>query len=418
MPKLLSVNNYYYYRGGAETVFLEHNEIFGALGWEVVPFAMKHPRNLPTRWSGFFVEEIEFGEQYSFSEKLLRLPRVVYSLEARRKLGRLLDEVRPDVCHAHNVYHHLSPSIFGLLKRRGVPTVLTLHDLKIACPAYQMLATDGICERCRGGQLQQVVLNRCIKNSTALSAVVMVEAILHRLLGSYSRCVDRFVVPSRFYIDKLCEWGLPRSQFTHVPNFVNASRYQPRFAPGSSFVYFGRLAREKGLMTLIRAAAEAHCSLTVIGTGPQLDELRQLAQQLQADVTFLGYRTGEALHAAVRDARAIVLPSEWYENAPMSLLEGYALGKPVIGARIGGIPELIRENETGITFTSGDVGSLSAALRNMAEREDAEVEAMGRCARQWVENAFSADTYRERILQTYRELGVPDSHELPAPARA
>ena len=418
MPKLLTVNNYYYYRGGAETVFLEHSKIFAALGWEVVPFAMKHPKNLATPWSEFFVEEIEFGEQYSMGEKLLRIPRVVYSLEARKKLGRLLDKVRPDVCHAHNVYHHISPSIFGLLKRRGVPTVLTLHDLKIACPAYQMLAKDGICERCRGGHLQNVLLNRCIKNSATLSAVVMVEAIVHRLLGSYTRCVDRFIVPSRFYIDKLTEWGLPRSLFTHVPNFVNPSHYRPLFSAGIPFVYFGRVAREKGLTTLIRAAAEAHCRLSVVGTGPQLDELRKLAEQLRADVAFLGYRTGEALHDAVRSARAVVLPSEWYENAPMSVLEAYALGKPVIGARIGGIPELIRENETGVSFTSGDATSLAAALRKMAERPDSEVEAMGRCARDFVENAFSAERYRDRILQTYRELGVTDARDLPAPASA
>jgi glycosyltransferase involved in cell wall biosynthesis len=403
---LLAVNNYYYYRGGAEAVFLEHNRMFEALGWTVVPFAMKHRKNLHTPWSEYFVEEVEFGEQYSLREQLIRVPKVIFSFEARRKLERVLDKAPPDVCHAHNIYHHISPSILSLLKRREVPTVLTLHDLKIACPEYHMLAPDGICERCRSGRLHNVLTNRCIKGSAALSAVVMLEAIVHRWIGSYSRCVDRFIVPSRFYLEKFCEWGMPRSVFRHVPNFVSVDRYRPQFMPGRDFVYFGRVSREKGLATLVHAVAAVRCRLLVAGGGPELEEMRALAARLAADVVFLGFREREELHEIVRSARAVIVPSEWYENAPMSVLEAYALGKPVIGARIGGIPELMRENECGVSFESADRTSLAAALREMIGRSDSEVEEMGRCARRWVERDFTPETYRDRILEIYRELGV------------
>jgi glycosyltransferase involved in cell wall biosynthesis len=406
MPTLLSVNNYFYYRGGAETVFLEHNRMFEALGWNVVPFAMQHRSNLHSPWSKYFVANIEFGEQYSLREQLVRVPKVIYSVEARRNLGRLLDRVQPDVCHAHNIYNHISPSILGLLRRRGIPTVLTLHDLKIACPAYNMLAPDGICERCRGGRLYNVLVHRCVKESAALSGIMMVEALLHRVLGSYSRCVSRFVVPSRFYIEKLGEWGMATSLFRHVPNFVDAERYRPQYAPGTAFVYFGRISREKGLATLIRAAAAVRCQLVVIGTGPDLQAMVDLAAACAADVSFPGYLRGAALHDAVRSARAVVLPSEWYENAPLSVLEAYALGKPVVGARIGGIPELIRENETGVCFASGDQAALAAVLRDMMQRSAAELEQMGMRARSWVETEFTAGVYQARILQIYRELGV------------
>jgi len=406
MQTLLSINNYYYYRGGAETVFLEHNKMFEALGWNVVPFSMKHPRNLETPWARYFVEEIEFGEHYSISEQLVRVPKVIYSVEARRNLSRLLDDVRPRLCHAHNIYNHISPSILGLLKRRGIPIVLTLHDLKIACPAYNMLAPDGICERCRGGRLYNVLVHRCIKGSTALSAVMMVEALLHRVLGSYRNCVNRFVVPSRFYINKFSEWGMPTSKFRYVPNFVAAEHYRPQFYPGTAFVYFGRISPEKGLATLIRATAAAQTQLIVVGSGPDLQKMRRLATELNADVSFLGFLTGEPLHEVVRSARAVVLPSEWYENAPMIVLEAYALGKPVIGAEIGGIPELIRDNETGVCFASGDEGSLCAALRRVIALPNVEVEGMGRSARRLVETEFTATLYRNRILEIYRELGV------------
>lgn len=415
MPTLLSINNYFYYRGGAETVFLEHNRMFEALGWNVVPFAMKHPKNLPTQWSKYFIDEIEFGEHYTLAERLKRIPKVIYSFEARQKLWRLLDDTRPDVCHAHNIYNHISPSILGLLRSRGVPTVLTLHDLKIACPAYNMLAPDGICERCRGGRLYNVVVHRCIKGSAALSAVMMAEAVLHRVLGSYRRCVSRFVVPSRFYITKLSEWGMPTELFRYVPNFVDVGRYRPQYAPGIGFVYFGRLSREKGLATLVRAAAAAQCQLKVIGSGPDLAGLRALAAEVDAHVTFAGFLTGDLLHDAVRSARAVIVPSEWYENAPMSVLEAYALGKPVIGARIGGIPELILENETGVCFASGDAAALAVTLRDMMQRPDAELEQMGRRARSWVETEFTAEVYRERILKLYSELGVKITNNAPAP---
>src|SRR5580692_10601183 len=156
---------------------------------------MQDPKNHPTPWSRYFIDDLEMQGAYSPLQKLSRLPKVIYSLEARRKLAALIDNVRPDIAHGHNIYHHISPSILGLLKRRGIPTVLTLHDLKIACPAYNMLAPDGVCERCRGGRLYNVLLHRCIKGSTALSAVVMIESVVHRMLGSYRRYVDRFIVP-------------------------------------------------------------------------------------------------------------------------------------------------------------------------------------------------------------------------------
>ncbi len=407
MPTLLSINNYHYYRGGAETVFLEHNRMFRELHWEVVPFAMSHPKNLPTPWSKFFVDELEFGHQYSLPDKLRRLPKVIYSFEARAKLSKLLGLTRPDVAHGHNIYHHISPSILGLLRRRSIPTVLTLHDLKIACPAYSMLASDGICERCRSGRLYNVVAHRCIKDSLALSLVVMLEAALHKLLGSYRHCVDRFVVPSRFYIEKFAAWGFPSAQFVHVPNFIEPARYRPEYSPGRHFLYFGRLSREKGVRTLIEAAARCGAPLALVGTGPQADELRVLARQLQARVEFLGYLTGDALHDAIRSARAVVLPSEWYENAPMSVLEGYALGKPLLGARIGGIPELLQEGLTGRSFESSNVDSLAGALQDFMARPAAELQELGRNGRQWVENEFSAARYADSIRAVYRGLGVP-----------
>ncbi|MGH8550791.1 MAG: glycosyltransferase family 4 protein [Methylococcales bacterium] len=403
---LLSINNYFYRRGGAEVVFLEHNRLFEDAGWRVVPFAMRHENNLPTEWNTFFPEEIEYGRDYTLIEKAKNAFKITHSFESAEKGAALVDHIAPSVAHAHNVYHHLSPSIFRVLKNRGVPVVLTLHDLKIACPAIRMLARDGICERCKGGAIWNVVSHRCIKNSLALSTVIFMETAVQRFIGSYSRYVDRFVVPSRFYIEKFVEWGWDRARFVYIPNFVDVSALQPAGVPGESFAYVGRLGPEKGVGTFIRALAQSGCTGVIVGTGPEEGRLKALAARLGASVQFLGYRTGEDLFDTIRAARAIVLPSEWYENAPMSVMEAYALERPVIGACIGGIPELIREGETGVTFESGNSEALAGLLADFNSRPVSELQAMGRTGRQWVEREYSDLRYRDRILELYETMGV------------
>jgi glycosyltransferase involved in cell wall biosynthesis len=402
---LLSINNYYYPRGGAEVVFFRHNGMLHDAGFRVVPFAMNHEMNVGGAHRPEFVAELEYGrESDGLAAKIRKGLKSVYSFEARSKLAQLIDRASPDVCHAHNVYHHLSPSILGLVRARGIPLVMTLHDLKIACPAYSMLSHDGVCERCRDGRLYQVVTHRCMKGSLALSALVMLESYLHLLLGSYLRNVDRFLVPSRFYLAKLVEWGFPAERFEYVPNFVAADSFEACYAPGARFVYFGRLSREKGIATLIRAAREARVGLDVIGTGPMERELRELAAG--EDVRFLGYLTGAKLNAAVSSARAVVVPSEWYENAPLSVLEGAALGKPLIVARIGGLPELVVDGESGFSFEAGSVAGLAACLRRVADLPDAAVAAAGTAARRRIEDEFSPQRYLERIRAVYGRLGV------------
>lgn len=406
MATLLSINNYYYRRGGAEVVFLAQNELFESMGWKVVPFAMHHKHNIPSPWSRYFVDEIEFGEQYSLLEKLRKIPKTIYSTESQRKLESLIAAEKPDICHIHNIYHHISPSILPVLKRQRIPVVLTLHDLKIACPAYKMLNRSGVCERCKQGRLYNVVTNRCVKDSIALSTVVLLEGVLHRLLKTYEKNVDRFVVPSEFYLEKFVEWGWNRERFVHIPNFVDVVEHQAGDSVGSQFVYFGRLAPEKGVATFIRAAALAGVSALIVGTGPEHEALIGLAKSLGADVKFLGYRSGEQLREVIRAARATVLPSEWYENAPISVLESYALGVPVIGARIGGIPELIREGETGFTFLSGSADELAVVLRKTQEMSCAELAAMGRNARALAESEFTSERYSERLVNLYADLGA------------
>jgi len=403
MPTLLSINNYHYRRGGAESVFLAHNELFAQSGWEVVPFCMKHEGNLPSDWEQHFVDEIELGATYNFTERLRKSAKAIYSWEAQKKIGRLLHDVKPDLAHGHNIYHHISPAILSTLSKKGIPIVLTLHDLKLACPAYRMITHDGICERCKGGRLYNATRNRCMHGSTPLSIWVTIEAYVHRFLRSYAKHVDRFIVPSRFYISKFEEWGWAGDRFTYIPNFVRGEEIRPEFRPADGFVYFGRLSGEKGLATLIKASVSADVRIQIIGTGPEESNLKALASQLDARVEFPGYLSGEALFDRLRASRAIVLPSEWYENAPISLLEAYATGKPVIGANIGGIPEMITE-ERGRTFEAFSANSLAEVLTEFNDMPIGELEQMGRSARTYVMAVHSRQSYLDKCRSVYETL--------------
>ena len=410
MPKLLSINSYHYRRGGADAVYLDHAALFEELGWDNAFFSMHHPNNLPSPWSKFFVDEIQIGHDYSLLEKIVKATKVVYSFEAQRRIAQLFDTFKPDVAHLHNIYHHLSPSILPTLKRAGIPIVMTAHDLKLACPSNKMLTSKGICEECKVARYHRAIVNKCVQNSRAASTIIAFESSLHRILDSYKKHVDRIVVPSRFFIDKLVQWGWPKDVFRYVPNFVNAEQFQASFEPGDYFVFFGRLAPEKGVATLIKAAAAARVRLVIIGTGPLQQELKSLAEQLNARIEFVGFQTGAALHRYVAQSRATVLPSEWYENAPISVLEGLAMGKPAIGARIGGIPEIIRPGESGWLFESGNVAQLAQLLTQVSGMANEQVALLGRRGRAIVEAEFSRTRYTNAMLALYGELGVASSN--------
>lgn len=404
--RLLAINNYFYRRGGAESVFLDHIKLFSDIGWQTAPFAMQHPDNFASDWSSYFVSEIEYGRESGLLTKVAQAGKIIYSWEARDRIKALIERFRPNVAHAHNVYHHLSPSIFPVLKAAGIPTVMTAHDLKLACPAYKMLSHNQICERCKGGRIYNVALHKCIKDSTALSGLVLVETAIHRTLGLYRNTLDRIVVPSRFYISKLIEWGWPQEKLVYIPNFAQTDNLAPFEHEGDYFAYVGRLAPEKGIGTLIRAAAIAGQKLVIAGTGPEEQSLRALAAETGGDITFAGYVSGERLHRLIGEAKALILPSEWYENAPISILEAYALGVPVIGADIGGIPEMIVPGETGMVARTGDAEDLARVMGEAASLTPQARRRMGRQGRSWAGQEFSPEAYRNRTLELYAELGA------------
>lgn len=412
MAKLLNLNTYHYRRGGADAVYFDHIELFEGIGWQTAAMAMSHPKNEPSPWDQYFVDELEFGSEYGVLQKISMAGKIIYSLEAKNKVEKLIDDWQPDVAHAHNLYHHISPSVLTVLKKKNIPTVLTAHDFKLACPAYKMFNNSGICERCKGGNLSHVILNRCVRDSLMISSLVAVESTIHRLFGLYKNSLDKIVVPSRFLFNKLVEWGWAEEKLAYIANFVHIEQYQPNYQPGDYFVFFGRLAKEKGVDRLLMAGAKAGVKLKILGTGPLEQELKDFAGLEQVDVEFLGYRSGDELKTIIAESRAVVLPAQWYENAPISIMEAFALGKIVIGSNLGGIPEMIEDSHTGYLFDHDDEQQLVSVLSRVSQMPDSQLISMGKTAREHVSQHFTSANYLAKMLALYQQLGVVDESSL------
>jgi len=404
---VLFLNNYHYMRGGSERVYFGDMAMVEANGHRVAPFARRTSGDRESPYARFFPEDLQ-TDRVTVSLKGLRtVGEVIHSGAVAKCLEQLLAEFQPDVAHAHNIYGRLTTSVLRVLKRRDIPVVMTLHDYKLICPSYNMQCRGSVCEACQGRHFYHAVVRRCLKGSQAASAVYAVESYFNRFLGRYRKGVDLLVSPSGFLRDKLIEYGWDAGRIEVVANCLDLDGFTPAYMPGDHLLYLGRLSEEKGVGLLLDAfsSISGDVELVVAGTGPLDEELRVRAAG-DPRVRFVGYMQGDALEDLVRQSRAVVIPSTWYENAPMSILEAMAYGKPVIGARIGGIPEMVEDGVTGILFSPGDRDGLTNRLKAFFAMREREVDEMGRAARRRVEAEYGAEDHYERLMAVYeRAMG-------------
>jgi glycosyltransferase involved in cell wall biosynthesis len=399
--KVLLVNKFYYRRAGAETAFFNLAELLESRGHAVVPFSTRHPESLRSSYEADFASYSELGGRSTVRESIRAARNFLYSREARRKIERIIEREKPDVAHLHNIYHHLSPSILGPLRKHSIPTVMTLHDYKVVCPAYTLYSGGRTCERCRGGNFSRAVFRRCSKGSLGRSVLLAAEAFLHGpVLRSYEK-VDLFLSPSRFLLDKVREMGFDRPAAV-VPNVFFADRFPPAAsASGRRIVFAGRLTREKGVATFLRAVRDIPSEVRIIGTGPDEARLRAIAAGAgSVSIHFLGRLPFPKLLDEIRESLFVVCPSEWYENLPYAVLEAFAMGKPVVAARIGGLPELVRDGETGLFFEPGDAEEMKLRMKALLD-DPAAAARMGKEARRFVESEFVPDRAYNAVMAAY-----------------
>lgn len=405
--RILLCNKFYRPVGGPETIVLDTEREFKTRGYEVIPFAMAHPDNAESEYSNYFVPNIDYNDaSRGMLKRLKEAVNIIYSREAASRLSKLLRDTKPDICHAHNIYHQLSPSIFSALREAGVPTILTLHDGKLLCANMLFLRNGQICERCAGAKFYHAFLGKCVKDSCVSSLLCAVEETIHRFLRLYERGVDLFITPSNFLKQKLVEHSrLKECQIEVLPNYADIRMTEPNYKPGNYGLFVGRLEPLKGVATLLKACEEMpDFEIRLAGRGPMLEQGLEFVNSRGLNkVKFLGFQTGDDLRLLFKECRFVVLPSECYENCPMVVLEAFAAGKPVIGSRIGGIPELIEHGKDGLLFEPGNSEELARHMKMLIDNK-ALAEEMGRRGRAKAEEQFSLEYHIDCLISIYLRL--------------
>ena len=403
--RVLMVNKFHYIVGGSETCYFSMKRLLEQRGHTVIDFAMADERNTPSPYSEYFVNKVDYHGKNSLGRQFLMARNFVYSPEAKRKFERLVRDTQPDLVHLHIFHHQLSPSILDVVKKYRLPAVYTAHDLQLLCPNYIMARHGALCEACMGGKVFSCVRNRCVMDSLAKSALSALENKVHRSRGIYD-VIQYLILPSAFFRDKFLEAGCAPERLAHVPNFLNLP---PLTAAGREkkepyILYAGRLSEEKGLRTLLRAVEGTDISLRVAGTGAMEGEMRAaVRRQSFSRVKLLGFLDGPALMNEICGASALVLPSEWYENGPYAAIEAMRCGRPLIGSRIGGIPEMIHNN--GILTVPGDAGGLRRAMETVLTVSDGTWNSMSHASLRLYQEQHTASCFTERLGEVYRRLG-------------
>ncbi|HXE64421.1 MAG TPA: glycosyltransferase [Bryobacteraceae bacterium] len=410
--KVLLANNYYCMRGVAERVMFNDLEELRARRRRCTVFG---------HGPGEFVQRplrrVRRERQCTRNRHDGRLRAAREAIHCGRTadaFARVLDKESPDIVHFHNIYGRLTTSILPLTRKRGIPSVMTVHDYKVACPAHLMLRNGKPCMACLDGRYIRCALHRCHKGNLAASTVCTIETWHARRSGSYD-AVSAFLCPSRFIADILEQSGIDESRIIYHPNCVDPDSYEPAYE-GSYALFTGQLSHEKGIGTLLEAVKGTGIPLKIAGTGPLLQSLEnQVANSGLKNISFEGHCTGEPLAALYRKAALVVVPSQWFENAPMVILEAFAYGKPVVAARIGGIPEMVDEGRTGRLFMPGNVMELRHALSSLWNRPD-ELRRMGFTARAAVETRFSEKRRVTALITIYERLRTEPRNAVSRPA--
>lgn len=403
--KILLINKFYFMKGGAERYLFSLQDLLESNGHETIPFAMTHPKNAKNPFAKYFVSQVNLEKPSLTMAGLKAAGRVIYSFEAKRKLRALIRATKPDVAHIHNIYHQLSPSILKVLKSEKIPVVQTVHDFAYLSPSYGLFDHGAICERVKKRRYYNVILHRCIKNSFLASALDAFAYSFHSTFGLDERLVNRLIAPTEFVKNKFAEWGRNVFKMEVLPHFIDASLYEPSYPAGEEVVYVGRLSEEKGIGTLLAAMEKIpEVKLKVIGDGPMEKQLKDYCELAQLkNVRFLGRLDHPAAMAEIASARFTVIPSCSYETFGYLTIESYAMGKPVIASRIGGLTESVIDGETGVLVKPGDAADLAHAISKLAVDEPT-IRAMGRTGRSLVEDKYRPDEHYAKLIEIYASV--------------
>lgn len=400
--KVLLVNKFHWPKGGSEKYYFELGELLKQHGHEVAYFSMQNEKNIKTGDKEYFVSEIDLNT----GSKLKALD-VIYSNANKKAMEKALDEFKPDIVHLNNFQRQLSASIIKPIKKRNIPIVFTAHDVQAICPAITMIDQQkNVCEKCMAGKYLNCVKKTCIKNSKLKSLLGAIEGYYYRFKKIYTKQIDYIITPSEFYRTKLIEDGITGEKIKALHNSIEMNDYNVKTKDEGYALYFGRLSKEKGILNLINAFKECKSGkLYIAGEGPEKEVIEKIIKEnkLENKVKLLGFLNKEQMTEKTKNCKFVVVPSIWYENCPYSILETLAIGKPVIGADIGGIPELVNDGENGFIYKHDSVNELSKKMSKLFEDKKL-VEKFSKKSKELAKELYSRENYYNELINIYSNL--------------
>lgn len=406
------VVNWSWYPSGGDWTYVENVvNIYQQKGHHVIPFSMKDDRNFPTPYSDYFIENIDYKKvnKRSITTGVKVVMKSIYSFEAQENLERLLSEVKIDFAHINVIHHYITPTILKILKKRNIPIIWTLHEYTPICPDSIFVSHGEICERCFGGKFYNCITHSCKKGSYLASTVAALENYVHKYLNYYAY-VDYYVCPSVFQYEKYKQFNFFNEKLVQIYHGydyagIEKAKLSTVQSDKKYIVFVGRLEKIKGVHTLLQAMQGcSEISLKIIGDGTQEEELKTFknAHQLN-NVTFLGKKSKHETLEIINGAAFLICPSECYEVLGFTVVEGMALGKPVIGAAIGGIPEMVIDNYTGLLFEPGNVEQLTQKVKWLYENEALAMQ-MGKNALEHINNLINNETHFKSLQKLIPSL--------------
>ena len=383
--KVVSVYNRYLNRGGEDEVFESEARLLNQNGCSVT----------------LITEHV--SAPHGPREKIGMALDAVWSRSWFDKFQSLLREVGPDLVHVHNVFPVMSPSIYYACREAGVPVVQTLHNYRLFCPAATFFRDGQICEECVQHSLWRSVRYACYRNSRPATATVALTLAVHRRRGTWARLVDCYIALTEFARQKFIEVDLPAGKIVVKPNFVYPDP-GARNGRGEYALFVGRLSPEKGLRTLLAAWQRLrNCvPLRIVGEGPLRPELEAVASRRSlSNISFEGRLPRDKTVEAIKSARLLVFPSEWYETFGLAIAETFACSVPVVASRLGAVEEIVEDGRTGLHFTPGDPDDLAAKVE-WAWTHPERMEEMGRAARAEYEAKYTAERNYQLLMDIYQ----------------
>lgn len=400
--RILMVNKYLYPRAGAETYMITVAEALLAAGHQVAFFGMAHPDNTRIGPSAT-VPFLEFGRSQPTAKRLANIGKAFAGGLAgttRHRLETFCQTWKPDLIHAHNIYNQLPPSMFRGAARH-IPVLMTVHDYKPVCPNYSLFVDGATCTECVGGSVMPCVKKRCCQGSLFASGLAAASALHHRHARTYHRDYHWMVSPSHFVRERLIDGGLDGERIQVIHNFAAIPEHFT--APGTGLFYGGRLCVEKGVDVLLKGYAMLPAPrprLRIAGDGPLAESLQALSRELGLEtVTWLGRIKPEEVLSELDQAAVAAVPSTWFENCSMAIMESLAMGRAVLASNAGGNPDLVRPGIDGEVFEAGSPESVRDALLRLFNEYD--LKALGRAAREAAQARFSPSVHLKQLLTAY-----------------